>query len=802
MEKYKFPTEPVADSGATVTGPNYRFTLLSDMVLRYEWSHDGVFEDRASCFAINRKFPPPQFKVEETEGQLVIRSSSFYLTYDKQRFSPNGLHVNFTDKTTLWGAEWRYGGPPDTRNLGGTARTLDDVDGRCDVGSGILSRSGYADLDDSESMLFDGKGFVAPRRPGDRIDGYLFCYGQDYKAAMKIYYAISGKQPRLPRWALGNWWSRYHPYTDKEYLELMDKFAEQSVPLSVAVIDMDWHLVNDPRVPHTGWTGYTWNRKLFPDPDAFCKALHDRKLKITLNDHPHAGVHCHEDQYEEMAKFLGHDTTDKAPILFESTSQKFMYAYFNILHRSLEKNGCDFWWIDWQQGAYSAIPGIDPLWVLNHFQYLDSANERTANDALVFSRYAGPGSHRYPVGFSGDSITTWASFEFQPEFTATASNIGYGWWSHDISGHMQGYRDDELSARWVQFGAFSPVLRLHSSNSPWNSKEPWRYRKESEESIKHFMQLRHRFVPYIYTMNVLSASCDEPLVQPLYWAHPGREEAYQKPNEYFFGSSLVVAPVVRPRDRRTNRAAVDVWVPPSRHVDIFTGLVYDGDREITMYRTLNHIPILAPEGSITPLDRDACPANGCGNPEGFEVLIVVGQNGEFNIIEDTSHDDIKGGSTATNVDRTIGITFKQNSGKVQTRSHGRVWRFRFVSLMTVPPSLSVVVDGARVDAKITIEEYPGIPGLVIEVPKCSNRDAPIEVTLGGDQQLSAVDTVERVKDLLLDFQIEYAIKDKVLEIFQSPQPALTRASRLTTLALEEPIIGPILELLMADSRQL
>ncbi|RYP10756.1 hypothetical protein DL764_000452 [Monosporascus ibericus] len=743
MEKYKFPTEPVADSAATVIGPNYRFTFLSDLVLRYEWSHDGVFEDRASCFAINRKFPPPQFKVEGTENQLVIRSSSFYLTYDKQRFSPNGLHVNFAGKTTLWGAEWRYGGPPDTRNLGGTTRTLDGVDGRCDVGSGILSKSGYADVDDSESMLFDGKGFVAPRRPSDRIDGYLFCYGQDYKAVMK------------------------------EYLELMDKFAEQSVPLSVAVIDMDWHLVNDPRVPHTGWTGYTWNRKLFRDPDAFCKALHDRKLKITLNDHPHAGVHSHEDQYEEMAKFLGHDTTHKAPILFEATSQKYMYAYFNILHRSLEKNSCDFWWIDWQQGTYSAIPGIDPLWVLNHFQYLDS-----------------------------DSVTTWASLEFQPEFTAMASNIGYGWWSHDISGHMMGYRDDELSARWVQLGAFSPVLRLHSTNSPWNSKEPWRYRKESEESIKHFMQLRHRFVPYIYTMNVLSASCGEPLVQPLYWAHPGREEAYQKPNEYFFGSSLLVAPIVRPRDRRTNHAAVDVWVPPSRHVDIFTGLVYDGDREITMYRTLNHIPILAAEGSIIPLDRDTCPANGCANPEGFEVLIVVGQNGQFNIIEDTSYDNVKSGSTATNVDRTIGITFEQSSGKLQTSSHGRVWRFKFVSLMTVPPSLSVVVDGAQVDAKITVEEYPEVPGLVIEIPKCSNSDAPIEVTLGEDQQLSAVDAVERVKDLLLDFQIEYSIKDKVLEIIQSCQPVLIWVSRLTALALEEPVIGPILELLMADRRQL
>ena len=74
---------------------------------------------------------------------------------------------------------------------------------------------------------------------------------------------------------------------------------------------------------------------------------------------------------------------------------------------------------------------------------------------MTFSRYAGPGSHRYPVGFSGDTIVTWESLRFQPYFTANASNIGYGWWSHDIGGHMFGYRDEELEVRWYQLRARS-----------------------------------------------------------------------------------------------------------------------------------------------------------------------------------------------------------------------------------------------------------------------------------------------------------------------------------------------------------
>ena len=203
MEDYLFPCDPIARSGSIVLGPKYRFTLIDGRVLRYEWSEDGQFEDRASTFAINHKFPTPEFRVEDQADQVDIFTPGFHLTYDKQRFSINGLSVQFTSKETDWGADWRYGEEA-VGNLGGTARTVDMVDGRCEVGPGILSSSGYSILDDSESMLFDGKGFVAARRPGDRIDGYLFVYALDFKGAMNSFYSISGRQPPVPRWALGN----------------------------------------------------------------------------------------------------------------------------------------------------------------------------------------------------------------------------------------------------------------------------------------------------------------------------------------------------------------------------------------------------------------------------------------------------------------------------------------------------------------------------------------------------------------------------------------------------------------------
>lgn len=192
----------------------------------------------------------------------------------------------------------------------------------------------------------------------------------------------------------------------------MNRFAEEKIPFSVSVIDIDWHLRKiDPKYGN-GWTGYTWNRKLFPDPPAFLEELHKRGMKVTLNVHPAEGVRAYEEMYTEMAQALDQDPQTEEPVVFDISNRTFMEAYFQYLHHPQEQDGVDFWWIDWQQGSISKIPGLDPLWMLNHFHYLDSG--KNSRRPLTFSRYAGIGSHRYPIGFSGDTVISWKSLAFQP----------------------------------------------------------------------------------------------------------------------------------------------------------------------------------------------------------------------------------------------------------------------------------------------------------------------------------------------------------------------------------------------------
>ena len=815
MKDYKFETTPQANKDAIVQGENYRFTILTDRLIRYEWAADGKFEDRASTFAISRDFPAPKFHVyDKGADELTIGTEHFVLDYDKQRFSASGLLVSFNSKITQWGAQWRYG-HGHSGNLGGTARTLDEANGRIDMGQGVNSTHGYSAIDDSDSMLFDGSGWVSRRMPGDRIDGYLFGYGHDYRGAVKAFYKLSGNQPVLPRWALGNWWSRYYAYTQEEDIQLMDRFCKEDVPLSVAVIDMDWHLVDDARVPHSGWTGYTWDDKLFPDPESFGRELRSRNLKITLNDHPAMGVHHHESSYEEMAKFIGHDTSKKDPIAFDPTNKKFMEAYLSILHRNLEKQACDFWWIDWQQGPYSRIPNVDPLWMLNHFHFLDNATPEagaTASTAtgapekrpLVFSRFAGPGSHRYPVGFSGDTIVTWASLAFQPEFTNTASNIGYGWWSHDIGGHMLGARDDELQARWTQYGVFSPIMRLHSSNSPWAGKEPWSHRPEVEKVMSHYMRLRHRLVPYLNTLNINASTQGEPICQPLYWHFPEASQAYTYKNEYFFGFELVVAPIVEPRNKASDMASVQAWLPPLGHfVDIFTGTVYDGNREVRMYRQLHEYPVLMHEGSIVPLDAASAPINGCLNPEAFEVYVCVGRNGQASVLETPDDDSEEAKKQIEGKERGALIQYKQEEGTLTANVTGRTWSFRFLAITEIPKDLKITVDGKEItsDAAVTVETYPSVPSLLVKLPQAMAGKAEIVITLGANPQLSIIDQTERMKAYVKDFQMNFAKKDELWGVLvDKKSPLNVRVSKLMATGLEGAVTGPFAELLLADSR--
>lgn len=629
MNTYKLAP---ANSQSIVQGENWRISVLTPCLIRFEWSEDGEFSDAQTQIVTNREFPTVEYSYQRVEQGIQLNTESLLVDYDGREFSAAGLHVKVKSKANaVWSADWRYGEPvkvdPIFGNLGGTARTLDGVDGSTDLEPGLLSRSGYAVIDDSRSLAITADGWVTPRAKGYQ-DIYFFGYGSDFRRTLQDYFTLTGASPLIPRFALGNWWSRYWPYTDTEYLSLMDRFRAEGVPLSVAVLDMDWHLVDiDPSIG-TGWTGYTWNAELFPNHVDFLRQLHNRNLAVTLNVHPADGIRRHEAQYRKVAEFLGRNPESGDPVDFQVTDRKFMEAYFDLVHHPLEDEGVDFWWVDWQQGTASALPGLDPLWMLNYLHYRDAARRidgRPYKTPLILSRYCGPGSHRYPVGFSGDTIMSWDSLEFQPYFTATAANIGYFWWSHDIGGHAFGNRDFELSTRWLQFGVFSPINRLHSTLSPFLTKEPWAFPQPYSAIQESYLRLRHALIPYLYTQMWKSHQDNRAPIRPIYHDYPQMNEAYRFANSYFFGD-LLVAPVTSPEDATQHLAHTRAWIPEGTWHDLFTGYVYKGSAVQNFHRSLEQIPVLVPEGKILIL---APPEMATQNhPETLILWIYLDENNQ------------------------------------------------------------------------------------------------------------------------------------------------------------------------------
>ena len=626
----------------------------------------------------NRKFDPVDFRVEKKGEGFELFTSRMHVTYAGGPFTKNSLNLNAVGGQNAFGAVWYYGEKGD--NLGGTARTLDGVDGECQLQEGIMSRSGCSQIDDSHSLVLDENGWTQVRT-GDGVDIYVFAYGNDYKEALNDFYRLTGKTPMLPRYALGNWWSRYYAYTEDSYKALVTRFEKEKIPFSVGVLDMDWHLVEevDPKYG-SGWTGYTWNKKYYPDPERFMNWLHDHGMKISVNLHPAGGIRAFEEAYPAMAKELGDvDTEHEAPIDFDITSRKFLEAYFKCVLHPEENKGVDFWWIDWQQGNITKVPGLDPLWMLNHYHYLDNA--RDGKRPLTFSRYAGPGSHRYPVGFSGDSIVTWESLNFQPYFTSTASNIGYGWWSHDIGGHMLGYRDNELALRWVQLGVFSPINRLHSSKNEFMGKEPWQFPMEIGEVMKEFLRLRHQMLPYLYTMNYRAYKENTPLILPMYYTYPAEQVAYTVKNEYEYGTAFIVAPVTEKSVQGVGRARTHVWLPEGTYIDFFTGLVYSGDREMDMYRDLHSIPVLAKAGAIVPMTEEIFGQEAARNPETMTIRpwrYGGADSGSFRIIyhedDNESNAYLKDECVLTDMDLNWSTgRFQKAAGRLELIPQKRTW---------------------------------------------------------------------------------------------------------------------------------
>ena len=666
--------EPKADEKAVVTVGSARFTVLTDRLIRMEYVPDGAFEDRATLTFVNRRLPVPDFTAKREGAGCVIDTGALRLTYRGGPFAAETLAVSGK------GFDWRYG-DADTGNLMGTTRTLDGVEDRATLDplmeKGLLSRDGWTVVDDSVNHVFtpaeDHWGPWVSNRDGvtytsgeitagygrkhavsvphsESRDLYFFGYGHDYKGCLGDYVKVAGRIPLPPRWAFGFWWSRYWLYTDREVRELVDTMRSLDIPLDVFVIDMEWHdtwhIVDRPDEldefgQKYGWTGYTWNGRLFPDPQSTLDYLHSRGCKVTLNVHPASGIQPFESSFSAFAAAYGWRGTNAVP--YRATDRKWCDAYFDTVLGPLEEQGVDFWWLDWQQWIQDkSVTGLSNTFWLNHVFDRHMAERRGGTERpFIYHRWGGLGSHRYQVGFSGDSRISWGMLEAMPYFTSTSGNVGYGYWGHDLGGHQNPAPGDgtngELFTRWLQSGVFNPIFKIHSSKNPAVERRIWKY-PEHFLILREAMNLRYRLAPYVYTAARQAYDTGVSLCRPMYYDSSECDAAYEVRNANMFGDDILAVTLAKPADAESGLTEVDVWLPEGAWYDVSHGeLVVSpkGGKTFARSYAIDQNPWFVRGGAIVPMYPRS--VRNLANPgtDELEFLVAPGaETGEGVVYED------------------------------------------------------------------------------------------------------------------------------------------------------------------------
>lgn len=652
---------PEAKKDAMVVSGNARFTVLTPEMIRIEYSDKGAFEDRATFAIQNRQMDDiPAFIKREDSNFLYITTDKCNLKYRK---GTNPLTTPASDRnltiticnngdSVVW-----YPGKSDPLNLKGTCRTLDGCNGdnkRSEMEQGLISRSGWAVIDDSWSATRPdgshsfalepnsevGYEWWAERADRDALDLYFMGYGNEYKKAIGDFTKISGKIPLPPAYVFGYWYSRFYSYSADDYRKIMSELKANDIPTDVLILDMDWHWNGKAESKSEnigGWTGWSWNTNLIPEPKKLLGEIHDNNLKIALNLHPAEGVDSTESPryYNAMLAELGGKYGKNGNIPWYLDYPDFTKSFFKNIIRDHESEGVDFWWLDWQQHLTSPYTdGLGQTFWCNHVFFNDMAHNRPDRRPMIFHRWGGLGSHRYQIGFSGDALINFPTLAFEPYFTATASNVGYAFWGHDLGGHAftdeKTVNDPELMLRWIQFGVFTPIFRSHATDDKRIERRIWKF--PNLPLLRDAVKLRYALFPYIYTMARETYDTGIGICRPLYYEYPNSEEAYKYEGEYFFGNDILVAPITEPANR-DGISSKEIWFPAGNWWSVSTGELISGPAVKTLDFTQNQIPYFIKEGAMIPLNPSDV-KNVAASEKALIIKTVSGMPGIGSLYED------------------------------------------------------------------------------------------------------------------------------------------------------------------------
>lgn len=775
-----------SDPSTMLIGKKYRITILTERLIRLEYNEDGVFEDRPTRLVLNRNFEKINFNVKQDDKYLEITTKYFKLTYNKEAqfkgstLNPaSNLKIELLNTTKVWHYEHK-----EIRNFG-TASYIDDNNNKVIMHKGLYSTDGFVSIDDSLDDVFLEDGTIS-KRDKKGIDIYVFMYLKDFALALRDYFMLTGYPSLIPRYALGNWWSRNVNYNDYTLNTLINDFNRYEIPISVLLFNHNWHIRNNNLK-----TGFTWNKENFKTPYEMINSIHKRNIKIGLNIDPSEGFYPYEENFNKAKEYLEVDKNGIIP--FNVIEPKVLDVYFKVFIHPLETLGADFFWIDTDYNKK------DLLFYLNHYHTYDSLRNDTKRP-LIMSYDSRIANHRYPILYSGNSIVSWDTLKKIPTYNSSASNNGVSFWSHDIGGFHNGIEDGELYTRFVQLGTFSPILKFGGESGKYYKREPWLWSNDVYENTKDYLNLRHKLIPYIYTESYKYHKYGMPIIQPIYYKYPEMYDDVNFKNEYYFGTEFFVSPILSKKNVVMNRVVHKFFLPDGVWYDFVTGKKFPGGKSYISFFRDSDYPVFAKAGSIIPMGMNT-DINDTNPPKNMEIQVFPGVSNSYELYEDDGVSNMykKGFYLLTNIEynylpNNYTIIIRSIDGKSGIVPDMRNYKIRFRNTKRANEVIAYFNSN-----QLNVNSYVSGPDFIVEI-----NDVPTVGQLsinckGKDIEIDAVRLInEDIASIISDLQIKTELKEKIDSIIFSDLPIKKKRIEIRKLSkykLEPKFISLFLNLL-------
>ena len=751
-------------------GEKFRFTVLTERLIRLEYSETGTFNDLATQLVSFRDFDVPKFEKKEDGNYLQIQTSYFNLFYSKnQPLKGSSLRPeqNLRISTTDGKSNWYYGNP-EVRNYYGNNISTEtkEKERNKKENRGLYSLDGFVSFDDSDSLRINAYGTIENPIKGN-LDVYVFIYGKDFGLCVQDYFKLTGMPALIPRYALGNWWCRDLPYKDDDIKEVLNNFEKNDIPLSVLLLDKDWHIRNTDKYKNID-SSFKFNTELIKNPKELVDSIHNKGIRVGLEVNPKDGIYPFDERYEQIKTFLG--STTNSIIELDPLNPKMLDVVLKLELEPLEQLGIDFFWNNYKDS------NLKRLWVYNHYIFKDLARNKEKR-GMILARSALETPHKYPVLYSGKSKVSWENFMSMPFFTLSASNIGACWWSHDVGGFDEGIEDPELYLRSVEFGTFCPILRFHAASGKYYKREPWRWDIKTRDIASRYLRLRHRLVPYLYTEAYKYHKTGAMIFQPLYYYLTKVYDDKVCRNEYYFGSELLVSPIIEPENPVMKRTIHRFYLPQGTWYEFTTGKKYIGKFNkngdplpyISFYKEEDY-PVFAKKGSIIPLSNKSN-INNTTNPTDLEIHVFPGENNTYRMYEDDGISNMyeNGYYLITEIDynympNNYTLIIRSVEGKSGIVPDKRNYKIRFRNTKFADDVVAYFDTN-----KIEIDnKYIDNNDFIVEINNVSTVGQLTINCKGNNIEIDAVRVInEDLDEILQDLQIQTTLKEKIAAILFS-----------------------------------